>query len=74
MDSIYTLIYGYIYQYLFNDSNLQAYEDTILGVNTNMAQWLSHSLTIIAMVLIFVFLVIFIKWIFKLVSGLFLLR
>lgn len=74
MDSIYTLIYGYIYQYLFNDSNLQSYEDTILGVNTNMAQWLSHSLTIIAMVLIFVFLVIFIKWIFKLVSGLFLLR
>lgn len=74
MDSIYTLIYGYIYQYLFNDSNLQAYEDNILGVNTNMAQWLSHSLTIIAMVLIFVFLVIFIKWIFKLVSGLFLLR
>lgn len=74
MNSIYTLIYGYIYQYLFNDSNLQAYSQSVLGVNTNMAEWLSHSLTIVSMILIFVFLVIFIKWLFKLVSGLFLLK
>ena len=74
MYSIYTLIYGYIYDYLFNDSGLRSYHSTILSIDTNMAQWLSHSLTIVAMVLIFVFLVIFIKWVFKLVSGLFLLK
>lgn len=74
MYSIYSLIYGYIYQYLFNDSDLQAYSQSVLGVDTNMAQWLSHTLTITSMILIFVFLIIFIKWIFKLVSGLFLLK
>lgn len=71
---MYTLIYQFIHDYLFNDSNLASYSKTILGVNTDMTVWLSHSLTIISMVLIFTFLVIFIKWIFKLVSGLFLLK
>ena len=71
---MYTLIYQFIHDYLFNDSNLENYTQTIMGVNTDMSVWLSHSLTIISMILIFVFLVIFIKWIFKLVSGLFLLK
>lgn len=71
---MYTLIYDYIYGYLFNDIALRSYESAILGVNTNMAQWLSHSLTIVSMILLFVFAIYFIKWLFKLVSGLFLLK
>lgn len=71
---MYTLIYQFIHDYLFDDLGLQGYSQQIMGVNTDMSVWLSHSLTIISMVLIFVFLVIFIKWIFKLVSGLFMLR
>lgn len=71
---MYTLIYQFIHDYLFNDSNLENYTDEIMGVSTDMSVWLSHCLTIISMILIFVFLVIFIKWIFKLVSGLFLLK
>lgn len=71
---MYTLIYQFIHDYLFNDVALESYSKTILGVNTDLSVWLSHSLTIISMVLIFTFLVIFIKWIFKLVSGLFLLK
>ena len=71
---MYTLIYDYIYNYLFNDLTLQSYEKTILGVNTNLAEWLSHSLAIISIILIFIFLVILIKWLFKLISGLLLLK
>ena len=71
---MYTIIYQYLLDNLFNDTNLASYNQTILGVNTNMAQWLSHTLTIVSMVLIFVFMVIFIKWLFKLVSGLILLK
>lgn len=71
---MYQIIYDFIYTYLFATSDLDNYSDTILGVSTNMAEWLSHSLTIISIVLIFVFLIIFIKWLFKLVSGLFMLR
>lgn len=71
---MYTLIYQYIYDYLFNDTNLQSFNAEILGQNTNMAQWLSHSLTIVSMILLFVFGILILKWVFRLVGGLFLLK
>lgn len=70
---MYQLIYQFILEHLFNGS-LSSYSTEIFGVSTNMNIWLSHSLTIISMILIFVFLVIFMKWLFRLASGLFLLK
>lgn len=71
---MYSIIYDFIYTYLLSGGDLDNYSMQLLGVTTTMSQWLSHCLSIISIVLIFVFLVIFLKWIFKLVSGLFLLR
>ncbi|MBO7528051.1 MAG: hypothetical protein J6T74_09235 [Clostridia bacterium] len=71
---MYDLIYGYIHDYLFASIELENYSMFIMGVNTDLSVWLAHTCTIIAMVLIFTFLIIFIKWLFKLVSGLFLLK
>lgn len=70
---MYTLIYDFILQHLFNGA-LSNYSMEIMNVNTNMNVWLAHSLTIVSMILIFVVLVIFLKWLFRLASGLFLLK
>jgi len=71
---MYDLIYGYIHDYLFASVGLGQYSMEIMGVSTDLTEWLSHTCTIISMALIFIFLVIFLKWLFKLVSGLFLLK
>ena len=71
---MYDIIYQYIYTYLFSGGGLDNYSTELLGVTTTMSEWCSHTLSIIAIVLIYIFLVIFLKWLFKLVSGLFLLK
>lgn len=70
---LYTLIYDFLLQHLFNGA-LSNYSMEIMNVNTNMNVWLAHTFTIVVMVLIFVVLVLFTKWLFKLCSGLFLLK
>lgn len=71
---MYHIIYDFIYTYLFSGGELDNYSTQLLGVTTTMSEWCSHTLSIIAVVLIYVFLVIFLKWLFKLVGGLFLLK
>lgn len=66
---MYNLIYDFIYDNLLV-GYLDNYTSEIMGVSTNFSEWLAHCLTITSIVLIFVFLVLFIKWTFKLVSGL----
>lgn len=70
---MYDLIYNFILDNLFNSTSLEC-ESTILGQVMTMNEWLSHSATIICICLIIAFLILFIKWIFKVVSGLLLLK
>lgn len=71
-------MYDYIYQFildnLFNSNGLAVYEVSIMGITTNMNVWLSHTLSIIAIILIYIIAVLLIKGMFKLVVNLFRVR
>lgn len=72
--SVYTMLFEYIRDYIFNDNSLSAYETTIMGVSTDLSVWLSHTATIVLMVLFLACLISFLVWLFKFVSGLILLK
>lgn len=71
---MYSIIYDFMYTYLLSGGTLDNYETELFGVTTSLSQWLAHMFSIVSIALIFIFLVIFLKWLFKLVSGLFLLK
>ena len=71
---MYDIIYDYILNNIFNSTYLVNYSQTIFGVSTTLNVWLSHTCTIILMVLFVGLLVGFAIWLFKLVSGFILLR
>lgn len=49
---------------------LQVFEDLSGNVHLSLGDWLSDTFTIITLILLVIFLYIFVKWIFKLFSGL----
>lgn len=66
------MIYEYIYDFyidLFNTSTLTDYHTTILGVDTTLPVWLSHTATLISMALLLTLLFIIVKWVFKVFAG-----
>lgn len=67
---MYSLVYNFLRTNLFN-SNIATFSMEIFGVNTSMADWLANTFTIITMILFYVCAVLFIKWLFKLVAGMF---
>ena len=71
---MYDILYDFIINNIFNSTALSSYTSEIMGVSTNMNVWLSHTLTIILMCLFVFALYLFGKFLFKVVSGLFLLR
>ena len=71
---MYDLIYNFIIGNIFNSSSLASYETTLFGVTTNMNVWLSHTATIIFMSALLFCAVIFLRFLFRIVSGLFLLK
>lgn len=71
---MYTIIYQFILDNIFNGSALNDYTQTINGVSTNMNVWLAHTTTIIIMCLIVTILVLLVRWFFRIVSSGFLLR
>lgn len=71
---MYQLIYDFLREHLFNGLALDNMTSSVLGQSMSLNEWLCHSLTIVSLVLIFVFIIIFVKWLFKVISGLFLLR
>ena len=71
---MYDIIYQFIYTHLFNSTALASTSTQVLGLSMSMNEWLAHTTTIICIGLIVAFLVLFVRWIFRLVSGLFLLR
>ena len=71
---MYDLVYQFIYNQIFNSSELTAYHYTILGVDTNLNVWLSHTFTILFMCVLLICAWIFLRWLFKVISGLVLLK
>lgn len=71
---MYDIIYNFLLDNIFNSSTLSSYHSMIMDVDTNLNVWLSHTTTIILMVLAIWLLFVFVRWLFRLVSGLFLLR
>ena len=61
---IYDIIYDYLIDNIFASTTLDAYELTIMGVNTTMNQWLAHTVSIIAIILMVVWLIVVLRWIF----------
>lgn len=65
---LYDTIYDYFYG-LFNSSKLSGYTLNIMSVDTNLAQWLSHTITITTLILLVVFLALVVRYIFRVFSG-----
>lgn len=67
------MIYNYIYDFylsLFDTTYLTGYHSTILGVDTTLPVWLSHTATIVSMALLLTLLFMIVKWVFKIFAGL----
>ena len=64
-DTIYDFFYG-----VFNSNYLAGYTSTIMGVSTSLASWLSHTATIVLLALGILWLILVIRWIFRVFSGL----
>lgn len=71
---LYDLVYNFILTQIFNSTTLSSYESTIMGVSTNLNVWLSHTATISFFIVLLVCIFIFLRWLFRVVSGLFLLK
>jgi len=67
---MYDLIYDYIITYLLDNSQLASMQTTLFGQTIAFNQYLAHFATIIFIGVIMFLLCMFVKWIFKLFSGL----
>lgn len=70
-NNLYDLTFDFIHDNLLNTSYLDNMEFTIGSQNMSMRTWLSHALSITALILIFSFIIMFIIWLFKWFGGLF---
>lgn len=64
-DTIYDFFYG-----IFNTTKLAGYSMEIMSVDTTFVSWLSHSVTIILLGLGILWLILVIRWIFRVCAGL----
>lgn len=71
---MYDIIYDFIYGYIFNSQYLANLNYTWFGSSLNLNQILTHFTCVFLMGLFIFLLVLLLRWIFRLVSGLFLLR
>lgn len=67
---IFDIIYNYFYD-LFNSQNISAYSTEIMGVSTSLPTWLATTTTLIIMGLLIVFMVLIVRWCFRITAGLF---
>lgn len=71
---MYDLIFNFIKDNLFNSTDLALLSTEVGSNSMTYVDWLSHSATIVCICLIIAILCLFVRWIFRLVGGLFLLR
>ena len=71
--NLYTILYNF-YSGLFNGTELDSVTFNVGNSNMTMNSWISHTLTILTLVTFVVVLFFFLKWLFKVISGLILLK
>lgn len=69
--TLYYLCYDFIHDTLFGVGSLDNFTFTLMGQSLDMSSYLSHTLSIVFIGLLFVFIVKFIIWLFKWFGGLF---
>lgn len=67
---LYETIYDFFYNEVFNTSYLSGYHMTIMSVDTTIAEYLSHSVTIVLLGLGVFWLILVVRWIFRVCAGL----
>lgn len=67
---LYETIYDFFYDNVFGSTYITSYESTIMGVSTDFASWLSHTCTIILLGLGVLWLILVVRWIFRVFAGL----
>ena len=70
---MYDIIYDFLINNVFNGTSL-TYSFELFGQSTSMNVWLSHSVTLIVMAIFIWSLIMFCKFLFRVVGGLFLLK
>lgn len=68
------MLFDIIYDYfanLFLSSYLNGYSIEIMGQNTTLVKWLALSCTFIIMGLLITFMILVVRWCFRLTAGLF---
>lgn len=66
--------YDYFFDFfrsLIGNGNLDQYTFTLMGVNSNMADYLAHGITIVCIGLVAFLLIKLTIWLFKMFGGLF---
>lgn len=71
---MYDIIYQFLLDNIYNSTDLVDVSTEIMGLSLNLNEWLAHSTTIFSMFLIVFFAIWLIRWVFKLVGGLFILK
>lgn len=66
---LYDIIYDFFFD-LFNSNNLNVYEMDIMNVSTTFPSWLAHTATIVLMGLGVLWLILVVRWIFRVFAGL----
>lgn len=67
------MLYDTIYDFflgVFDSDYISDYSTSIMGVNTSLASWLSHTATIALLILGIIWLILVVRWIFRVCSGL----
>jgi len=67
---LYDIIYNFFADNIFNSQALDSYSSEIMGVSTTLNQYLSHSATILLLCLGVFWLILVIRWVFRVFSGL----
>lgn len=68
---MYDIIYSWVYDNFLNTQALNDFTFEMFNNTINMRVYLSHTITIVFMVLALVLLILFARWLIKLFAGLF---
>lgn len=67
---LYDTIYNFFLDNVFGSTLLNGYSSSIMGVSTSLASWLSHTCTLILLALGVLWLILVVRWIFRVCAGL----
>ena len=67
---MYSLFFDWYYNTIFDDVNLKGFTSSVFNESIDFAEWLSHTASIISMIMFVVIMFLFIRWLFRLFGGL----